>query len=97
MVSVMIVTDHENKTQYVVYDKLVYLIQKDKTYLFHYVNPDNDDDKETYQNFISLQEKLMPKNKARSRGRKARTRKSDKGKGKKKQTKKRKLIPPKDS
>ena len=84
----MIVTDHENKTQYVVYDKLVYLIQKDKTYLFHYVNPDKDDDKETYQNFISLQEKMMPKNKARSRGRKARTRKGDKGK--KKQTKKRK-------
>ena len=93
----MIFTDHENKTQYVVYDKLVYLIQKDKTYLFHYVNPDNDDDKETHQNFISLQEKLMPKDKAGSRGRKARTRKGDKGKGKKKQTKKRKLIPPKDS
>lgn len=88
----MIVTDHETHTKYVVYDNLVYLIQKDKTYLFHYVNPYKDNDKETYKKVISLQEQMMPKDKARSRGRQARTRKTGKGegKGKKKQTKKRK-------
>ena len=90
MVSVMIVTDHETHTKYVVYDNLVYLIQKDKTYLFRYVNPD----KKTYKKVISLQRQMMPKAKQmrKRQTRQARTRKTgqgDKGKVKKKQTKKR--------
>ena len=92
MVSVMIVTDHETHTKYVVYDNLVYLIQKDKTYLFRYMDPKND--KKTYHKVLSLQRQMMPKAKQmrKRQTRQARTRKTgqgDKGKVKKKQTKKR--------